>query len=154
MVSLLVAQVDLFFQVTLFLLLAVGLLFERKHLGKIHGQLMLTALLLNIASFLGIMAPTMDKIGGLTSVALSVVAMGHASLGGLTLILSFWIVGSWLLRPFLTRHPKIRCYGALNKKIMWAILFLWFASLILGFFLYFMVNTHLFGSFQLIVLGR
>jgi hypothetical protein len=153
MVSLLVAQVDLFFQVTIFLLLTLGMLFERKHLAKIHGQLMLTAVLLNVVSFLAVMAPAMDKIGGITSDTLRVVAMGHASLGGLALFLSFWIVGSWLLQPFLTQHLKMRCYSALNKKIMWAILFLWLGSLILGFFLYMMVNTHLLGSFQLTMFG-
>jgi hypothetical protein len=36
---------------------------------------------------------------------------------------------------------KMRCYGALNKKLMWAVLFLWLASLILGFLLYTILFT-------------
>ena len=56
--------------------------------------------------------------------------------------------------PLLAKPLNISCYGALNKKLMWAVLLLWLASLILGFFLYAMLNTGLFGSFPVHVGGN
>lgn len=56
--------------------------------------------------------------------------------------------------PLLAKPLKISCNGALNRKLMWAVLFLWLTSLILGFFLYAMLNTGLLGSFPVPVNGN
>ncbi len=145
-----VFQIDLVFQASIFVILAVGMAVERKHKIKWHAQLMLAALVLSIVSFLAVMGPAWDNVGDGVVGTLGIVAMGHVGSGGLALILSFWVVGSWLSSPLLMPSLKISCYGALNKKLMWAVLLLWLSSLILGFFLYALINTGMFGSFPII----
>jgi hypothetical protein len=153
MVSLLVAQVDLVFQVAIFALLALGMLFERMHKPKIHSQLMVAAVVLNVTSLLAVMGPAWSRVSITTSGTLGAVTYAHISLGGLALLLSFWVVGSWLLSPLLSRPMQKPCYSALNKKVMWAVLFLWLASLLVGLFLFAMVNTKLLGTFPINTVG-
>ena len=145
MVSLLVAQVDMFFQVTIFVLLLVGILFGRQGKDKIHGQVTLTAAVLNVASFLAVMVPSWSSIWANSSGTLKIATLTHGFLGGVTLILSFWLVGSWLSGPLVTQEMQNRCYGATNKKVMWAVLFIWLASLIGGFFLFGIANAKMVG---------
>ena len=142
-----VFQVDLVFQILIFAILAAGMVVERKRKIKAHAQLMLAAVLLNLASFVVVMGPAWDNVGEGTSSSLSLIVMGHVGLGTLAFLLSFWLVGVWLVSPWFAKPLKICCYGNLNKKLMWADLILWFTSLILGVFLYVMVNTGFFGSF-------
>jgi hypothetical protein len=142
-----VFEIDLVLQASIFALIVIGMLIERKHKIKLHAQVMLAAVVLNVVSFLAVMGPAWDNIGEGAGGALSVVALGHVSSGGLALLLSFWLVGSWLLTPLLAQPLQIRCYGALNKKLMWAVLLLWFTSLILGFFLFALINTGWLGRF-------
>jgi uncharacterized membrane protein YozB (DUF420 family) len=127
---------------------------ERKRKIKAHAQLMLAAFVLNIISFVAVMGPAWDNVGEGASSTMGIIAMGHVSSGGLALLLSFWVVGSWLLMPLLAKPLKISRNGALNKKLMWAVLFLWLASLILGFFLHAMLNMGLLGSFPVPVSGN
>jgi hypothetical protein len=141
-----VFQVDLIFQVSIFVVLSVGMLVERKRKIKTHAQLMLAAVVLSIVSFIAVMGPAWDNVGEGGSGIMGTVTMGHVASGGLALLLSFWVVGAWLLAPPLM-PLRISCYGALNKKVMWSIFLLWLTSLILGFFLYTMMNTGLLGSF-------
>ena len=141
MVSLLVAQVNLAFQTAVFALLAVGILFMRKRKVKAHAQIMLAAVVLNIVSFMAVMAPALRGVSAGVTGASAILAMVHGSVGGLALLLSVWVVGLWLLSPLMVVPVKMRCYGALNKKLMWAVLFLWLASLILGFLLYAILYT-------------
>jgi hypothetical protein len=140
--------VDLVFQISIFAVLGVGMFVERKRKIKWHAQLVLAAVVLNIVSFLAVMGPAWDNVGESAAGTLGLVAMGHVGLGGLAFLLSFWLIGSWLLSPLMAAtQVKIRCYGSLNKKLMWAVLLMWLASLILGILLYAMVNTGYFGSF-------
>ena len=141
MVSLLVAQVNLLFQVTIFLLLLAGVLFERRKNVRVHGQLMLAAAVLNVTSFLAVMGPSWSSLWAEASGRVQVVALAHGVLGGLALLLSFWLVGSWLSSPLLAQPLQTRCYSALNKKIMWAVLFLWLTSLAVGFYLFIIANA-------------
>lgn len=150
MVSAFVAQVNIVFQVIVFALLAVGFAVMRKRKIKLHAQLMLAAVVLNLVSFMAVMAPAWDNVGELRAGGLSVIAMAHVSLGGLAMLLSIWVVGTWLLPPLFLQSAKVRCYGKVNKRLMWAVLGLWLASLIMGFFLYLIINTTLLGSFPVI----
>ena len=110
---------------------------------------MLAAVVLNIVSFLAVMGPALSNIEEATTGTLGYIAIGHVSIGALAFLLSFWIVGSWLVTPLMPQPLKIRCYGALNKKIMSAILILWLASLIMGFLLYGMLKTGFLGNFPI-----
>ena len=149
MVSLLVAQVDLCFQIAIFALLALGMTFKRIHKPKTHSQLMLAAVVLNIVSLLAVMGPAWSQIGITNSGTLGAITLLHISLGGLALLFSFWVVGSWLLSPLFAQPMQTQCYGSLNKKVMWAVLVLWLASLIVGLFLFAMVNTKMLGNFPI-----
>jgi len=141
MVSLLVAQVNLAFQAAVFALLAVGMLFMRKRKVKAHAQIMLASVVLNIVSFIAVMAPALRNVSAKATGDSLILVVLHVSVGGLALLLSVWVVGRWLLSPLMVVPVKMRCYGALNKKLMWAVLFLWLASLILGFLLYTILFT-------------
>ena len=133
MVSLLVAQINLAFQVAVFALLAGGFAFTRRRKTKAHAQVMLAAAVLNIVSFIAVMAPALSSVGVGVSSSL---AMLHGAVGGLTLLLSVWVVGVWLTTPLTNVPARLRCYGSLNKKLMAAALVTWLVSLILGFLLY------------------
>ena len=153
MVSVFVAQVYLALQVVIFGLLAVGMVFKLKRRIQLHGQLMLAAVALNIASFLAVMAPAWDSVGEGGIRGLSTVGIVHVSLGGLAMLSSLWVVGTWLLPLLSTRPMKARCYGAWNKRLMWIVLGLWLASLIMGFVLYLMINTTLLSNFPVFAQG-
>jgi uncharacterized membrane protein YozB (DUF420 family) len=147
MVSFLAAQVDLILQVSIFVFLTVGLLVERKRKIKTHARLMLAAVVLNLISFFAIMAPAWDNVGESGAGGLSSVGLLHVAFGGLTMISSVWVLGTWLVPTLLLQSDKLRCYGQLNKRIMTAVTVLWISTLTAGFILFLMVNTTLLGSF-------
>lgn len=134
--SLLLAQVNLAFQAAVFILLVVGFLFVRRKKIRAHAQIMLAAVVLTIVSFLGIMAPSLMSISSSAKGTPLILAMIHGTIGGLVLLLSLWVVGVWLMSPFMVVPIKIRCNSAFNKRLMSTIIFLWLASLILGVVLY------------------
>jgi uncharacterized membrane protein YozB (DUF420 family) len=154
MVSFFVAQVDLILQVSIFVFLIVGLVVERKRKIKTHARLMLAAVILNLVSFLAIMAPAWDNVGEGGTGGLSTVGMLHVGFGGLTMLASFWVLGTWLVPCLLMQNVKLQCYGKLNKRIMTAVTVLWLTALVAGFILFFMVNTTLLGSFPVLQGGN
>ena len=147
MVSFFAAQVDLVLQISIFVFLIAGFAVERKRKVKEHANLMLAAVVLNLISFVAIMAPAWDNVGEGGTGSLSTIGMLHVTFGGLTMLSSLWVLGTWLVPTFLLQNSKLRCYGKFNKRIMWVVLSLWLVSLIMGFVLYIMVNTTWLGSF-------
>jgi len=147
MVSFFSAQVDLILQVSIFIFLSVGLVVERKRKIKTHARLMRAAVVLNLVSFLAIMAPAWDNVGEGGAGGLSTIGMLHVALGGLTMLSSFWVLGTWLVPTLLLQSDKMRCYSQLNKRIMTVVTVMWLSALIAGFILFLMVNTTLLGSF-------
>jgi uncharacterized membrane protein YozB (DUF420 family) len=147
MVSFFAAQLDLILQVSIFVFLSFGLIIERKRKIKIHARLMLTAVILNLISFFAIMAPAWDNVGEGGVGGLSTVGMLHVAFGGLTMLSSFWVLGTWIVPTLLFQSDKLRCCGQLNKRIMTVVTVLWLSALIAGFILFLMVNTTLLGSF-------
>ena len=149
MVSFFTAQVDLILQVSIFSFLAVGLVVQRKRKIKTHARLMLAAVVLNLISFIAIMAPAWDNVGEGGAGVLSTVGMLHVAFGGLTMLSSFWVLGTWLVPTLLLQSDKLGCYGQLNKRIMTAVTVLWLTALTAGFILFLMVNTTMLGSFPI-----
>ncbi len=149
MVSLLIAQLDLAIQATILILLISGLFARRQRKIKIHAWVMLVAVILNLVSFVAIMGPAWDNVGEGGTGGLSTAAMLHVSFGGLAMLSSFWVLGTWLVPSLLLQNPKVNCYGKLNKRIMTALTILWIAALAAGFVLFLMVNTTLLGTFPL-----
>ena len=91
-----VFEIDLVFQASIFALIAVGMLVERKHKIKLHAQVMLAAVVLNVVSFLAVMGPAWGNVGEVAGNVLGVVALSHVSSGGLALFLRLlvkWVPG-------------------------------------------------------------
>jgi hypothetical protein len=147
MVSFYAAQIDLFLQISIFVFLTVGLAVEMKRKIRAHARLMMTVVILNLVSFFAIMAPAWDNVGKGSAGGLSSVGMAHVVFGGLTMLASFRVLGTWLVPSLLLQSDKLRCYGRLNKRIMTVVTVLWLAALTAGFILFLMVNTTLLGSF-------
>jgi uncharacterized membrane protein YozB (DUF420 family) len=139
MVSLFIAYVDLVLQISIFALLIAGLVVERKRKIKVHARLMLAAVVLNLVSFAAIMGPAEDSISKQLG-NLSVIGTLHIAFGGLAMLASFWILGTWLVPSLIRQSPKLRCYGKTNKRIMTALTVLWLAALVAGFVLFVLLN--------------
>jgi uncharacterized membrane protein YozB (DUF420 family) len=154
MFSFFAAQVDLILQISIFAFLIVGFALMRKRKVKAHANFMLAAVVLNLVSFIAIMAPAWDSVGEGGVGRLSTIEMLHVTFGGLAMLSSLWVLGTWLVPTFLLQNAKLRCYGKLNKRIMWVVLTLWLISLIMGFVLFVMVNTNLLGSFPILQGGN
>jgi uncharacterized membrane protein YozB (DUF420 family) len=154
MFSFFAAQVDLILQISIFAFLIVGFALMRKRKVKAHANFMLAAVVLNLVSFIAIMAPAWDSVGEGGVGSLSTIGMLHVTFGGLTMLSSLWVLGTWLVPTFLLQNVKLRCYGKLNKRIMWVVLTLWLVSLIMGFLLFVIVNTNLLGSFPILQGGN
>src|SRR5450759_4614485 len=88
------AQVDLVLQVSIFILLFVGFAVKRKRKIKAHANFMLAAVILNIVSFIAIMAPAWDNVGEGGTGGLSTIGMLHVTFGGLTMLSSLWVLGT------------------------------------------------------------
>ena len=142
MVSLLVAQVNLVLQVVVFVLLVSGLFFGRKHQVKYHAQFVLSAIVLNLVSFIAVMAPSMRN-SNLWGTSLSFLSIAHGFFGASASLLSVWVIGVWLFSPLVSVPAQLRCDSALSKKLMTAAISLWLASLILGFILFASLHSKL-----------
>jgi len=144
-----VAALDLILQVSILSLLIISMAFERKKKMRLHGNLMVAALVLNLVSFAIIMGPAWDSIEG-TKGSMDTVALGHAATGGLAFLLSIFLAGSWFLSSMVLKNstPKLmRCYG--QKWPMWITLILWVTSLVLGIILFVMLNSSVLGTFPI-----
>jgi hypothetical protein len=75
--------------------------------------------------------------------------MLHVAFGGLTMLSSFWVLGTWLVPTLLLQSDKLGCNDQLNKRIMTAVTVLWLTALTAGFILFLMVNTTMLGSFPI-----
>ncbi len=149
MVSFLVAEVDIAIQASVLVMLLGGLIAKRQRKIKVHARLMLVAVVLNLLSFAAIMGPAWDNVGEGGAGSLSTVAMLHITFGGLAMLASFWVLGTWLVPSLLLQNPKMSCYGTFNKRIMTALTILWITALAAGFVLFLMANTTVLGAFPL-----
>ncbi len=141
---------DLFLQISILCILVLSVALLRKKKMQLHGQTMVAAIFLNIVSFIAVMGPAWDNIGEVGSGLIGSIGMAHVAAGGLAFLLSFYVVGSWLLSTFFLQSatpPFLRCYA--QKIPMWATLIFWVTSLALGIMLFLMVNTSLLGNFPL-----
>jgi uncharacterized membrane protein YozB (DUF420 family) len=131
------SQINLAFQIMILVILFVTLALWQKHKNFLHGLTMLIAVVLNIASFLVIMLPSLLSVGiPQLSDVVSLVIFAHATLGVTTMILGLWLVGSWHLQSSIQN-----C--AAKKKVMRLTAVLWLVALLLGVLLYVYLYTSL-----------
>ncbi len=151
MVALTSTLIDLFLQVGILCVLAASMALLKMKKIHMHANVMLSAVVLNVISFIAVMGPRWDNIGEGGTGTMGTLATAHVATGGLAFLLSFFLMGSWLLTSLFFQTaaaPKfLRCYG--QKTLMWATLTLWIVSLVLGIVLYFTVNTTLLGNFPI-----
>lgn len=126
------ADLSLLFQVVAFIVLMVAVVFKRKARYGVHASLILVAVLLHVVSVFVVMVPSLLGYGGVFE-ALSIVSAvfaGHAVLGFLVLLLSVWLLGSWLTH---TRDFK-PCFK--RKNVMRVTVVFWVLELLLGVYVY------------------
>lgn len=133
----LLSDLNLLFQIAIFVFLVAGLLVVklRRSFMK-HGAIMAVAVALNTVSIVLVMVPSLLSLRGLfetplTSTALVIIA--HAIIGSLTEALGIWIAGTWALH-----HREIKTCTK-KKNIMRATVFLWLVELALGIYVYTML---------------
>jgi uncharacterized membrane protein YozB (DUF420 family) len=132
-------QINLAFQIIILAILITALALSQKHKNFLHGLTMLIAVMLNIASFLTVMLPSlfsMEIIRTQPSSAISLVTFTHAAVGVVTMVLGLWLVASWHLQSSIQS-----C--ATKKKVMRLTAVLWSITLILGILLYMWLYTNL-----------
>jgi uncharacterized membrane protein YozB (DUF420 family) len=133
----LTADLNLMFQIAIFLFLAAGVSiakFRRKFIE--HGTTMAIALVLNTISITVVMIPSLPGFRGLLSMPftqLAFIVVVHAVAGALVEILGVWLVGPWAFR-----HREIKAC-ARKRSIMRATVFLWLVELLLGIYVYIML---------------
>ncbi len=128
------ADVNLVFQIVIFLVLAVGLLMAkaRRSFQK-HGLILGVAVGLHTVSILIVMVPSLVASRGLfadLSTGLALVVLSHAVLGSLVEILGIYLVGTWAAN----RKNIQACYK--RKTAMRATVLLWLVELITGIYAY------------------
>ena len=128
------ADVNLVFQIVIFLVLAVGLLMAkaRRSFQK-HGLILGVAVGLHTVSILIVMVPSLVASRGLfadLSTNLALVMLSHAVLGSLVEILGIYLVGAWAANPKNVQA----CYK--RKTAMRATVLLWLVELITGIYAY------------------
>lgn len=133
------SDVNLLFQIAIFIFLALGLSakFKRRYIA--HGAVMSIALILNTVSILIIMVPSFLSNPGLfenlsSPLPLTVI---HITLGSLAEVLGIILVAAWAL----SIHNIEGCIK--RKRIMLITIFLWLVNLILGVFMYAVLYLNL-----------
>ena len=142
---LLVATVSLVLQLAILSLLLGGFELKRRKNFRLHGLVMLVALVAHITGILAIMVPSF--VVALIPITLEnptsmigLLAPVHAAAGTLVTVLGVWIMASWRLRQSTE-------YCMPKKKYMRATLVAWLITISLGVSLYLALNwTVLFGS--------
>lgn len=133
MVSPFEAQTNLVFQIIILALLFAGLILKKRRSYFLHGSTMMIAAILNAASFMLVMGPSILNLGQLVVDKplniISVATMAHGMLGAVAEILAVWIVVSWRLRSSTKRCAR-------KRKTMQVTLVLWVIALFLGIWLY------------------
>jgi len=133
MVFLLAAQINLGLQIAILAALFTGFVLKRRRRYLYHGTVMLAVTVLNVASLLAVMGPSLLGLSGtvgekpLGTVSLFVIA--HATIGTVALALAVWIIATWRLRSSTERCVK-------RKKTMRLVMVLWTTAAILGIAVY------------------
>ena len=126
-------QYNLYLQVLFLALVFVSLGVKTQKKFRLHGIIMLAAVVLHLISVIIVMIPSYGNMlpliaeGALGGVY--IITLVHGIIGILTAVLAVWIVASWRLRQSLK-------YCAPKKNVMRATLILWVLAVILAVLLY------------------
>jgi uncharacterized membrane protein YozB (DUF420 family) len=132
------SQANVVFQLIIVLILLASISFKLKRKYVLHGAMMLVAVVLNVFSFLFVMLPSLLGLEIIRTQPLhmfSIVALAHACIGAVSLILGAWIVGSWHLQSSTKSCVE-------RKRVMRLVLILWSLALVVGMVLYMFLYTN------------
>ena len=132
------SQANVVFQLVIALILLGSISFKLKRKYVLHGAMMLVAVVLNVFSFLFVMLPSLLGLEIIRTQPLhifSIVALAHACIGAVSMILGVWIVGSWHLQSSTVNCVK-------RRIIMRLVLILWLLALVVGIVLYMFLYTN------------
>jgi hypothetical protein len=134
-----VADINLVAQLVIVVLLATGWVYGRdKKKIKLHGQLMVVAVLVNGVAIALVMVPSLIlNLGSIESNPLGpgpLVSVVHAIVGTVAWIYAAYLSWVWGLKP-----ATVECFK--RKKWMKPVLYAWLAAAILGvgFYVYYYV---------------
>ena len=129
------ADVNLILQIVMLLLLIIGLFYKKKRKFKMHGVLMLIAVILHVLTFLVVMGPPFYESFNYYITATSDLSvqttLAHAVPGAIAMIMGIILVVAWAIRP----SNVARCSRL--KRLMDVTLLLWLISLLFGIATYF-----------------
>ena len=133
-------DINLVIQSLILFMFLASIVFKMKGKFRIHGTLMLAAVISSIATFLwfvSVKAPTFTTyMQRFLDQSLNFIAfVAHISLTVLAVLLGVWVVGSWRFRTNL--------FCASKKKVMRLIAILWILGYFVGVLLYLVVHTNL-----------
>lgn len=130
------ADLNLLFQISIFIILIFGWYLKSKRRYVKHGVIMGIHLVLHTISIIIVMLPSLLSMRGIfenPSSPLTLTTIAHLILGSLVEILGIWLVGKWVLN---TSKIDVCLKG---KKIMRVVILLWLLELLLGIYTYFMI---------------
>lgn len=132
------AEANLVLQIVAFAIVLVGYSFKRMRRYIQHGWIMLTALILTFISLFLVMLPSLLGFGESIPVSTFTVALVHASLGSVVVVLAIFLVGSWRLQKSTANCIR-------RKKVMRVTIILWTVTFILGVELFLLLYAKIFS---------
>ena len=134
-----VSDINLIVQIIIIALLAEGWIISRdKKKIRLHGQLMVTAVLINAAAIALVMLPSLIlNFGAITSDPLGpgpLITIAHSTIGAAAWLLGAYLSWVWGLKP-----ATVECFK--RKGLMRPVTYLWLFAAILGvgFYVYYYV---------------
>jgi hypothetical protein len=123
------ADINLIVQLIIIALLLTGYIHKRNKKFRLHGQLMVTAVVVNGLAITLVMAPSLIfGFGAITSNPIGpgpLITIAHAVVGA-----TAWLCGAYLSWVWRLKPATAECFK--RKKLMKPVLYTWLAAAILG----------------------
>jgi len=133
-----VADINLIVQLVIVVLLVAGWIYGRDKKTKLHGQLMVVAVIVNGGAIALVMVPSLVLgFGAITSNPLGpgpLVSVLHVIIGTVAWLTAAYLSWVWRLKP-----ETVECFK--RKKWMKPVLYTWLAAAVLGvvFYVYYYI---------------
>jgi uncharacterized membrane protein YozB (DUF420 family) len=128
--ALIKTDINLLLQAVMLIVIVVSLFYKKKRRFKIHGGLMVIAVILHLISLFAVMLPSFNNSYDYLLTATSELGVQtiwiHTIPGAIALVLGIFLVTVWILRP----NNIASC--SRRKRIMDITTLLWSISLIFG----------------------
>ena len=132
------ADINLIVQLVIIALLSMGWFYKREKKLRLHGQLMVAAVVVNGAAIALVMAPSLILgFGAITSNPIGpgpLITVAHTIIGASAWLTAAYLAWVWRLQP-----ATAECFK--RKKMMKPVLYVWLAAAVLGvcFYIYYYI---------------